>query len=148
MKLVYDGIVKYYDKYDGFVVLTGTDTLAYLASFLSFWLQDIQSPVIITGSQKPLNEMGSDAPGNIYYSILFARKYTGNNCFLRRKTISWKRVIKVDSRGFHAFDSYKYPSIGHVDAFTLSIHKPLESLSRPQKKKTLPMAGGPHMLPS
>jgi len=144
MKFVYDCIVKYYNDYDGFVVLTGTDTLSYLAAFLSFWLLEIHKPVVITGSQKPLNEMGSDAPGNIYYSILFARENIPEVVvFFNKKLFRGNRVSKVDSRDFDAFDSLKYPAIGHVDAFNLRIHSPLESLFKPTKRENFSYAWSP-----
>ncbi|MEQ8188489.1 MAG: asparaginase [Candidatus Eremiobacterota bacterium] len=146
MKLVYDAIVKNYSVYHGFVVLTGTDTLAYVASFLSFWLLEVHSPVIITGSQKPLNELGSDAPGNIYYSILFAKEnIPGVSVFFWQKLYMGNRVTKVDSRGFDAFDSPKHPPAGHIDAFNLRIHTGLEHYLRPQKKENFNYAWSPHV---
>lgn len=146
MKLLYDAIVENYSLYHGFVVLTGTDTLAYLASFLSFWLLETHSPVVITGSQKPLNELGSDAPGNIYYSILFAREnIPGVSVFFWQKLYRGNRVTKVDSRGFDAFDSPKYHPLGYVDAFDLRIYSTLESFFRPFKKEKFRYAWSPHV---
>ena len=137
MKLLYDAIVKHYQSYDGFVILTGTDTLAYLASFLSFWLLNIRKPVVITGSQKPLNELGSDAPGNIYYSILFAGEEIPEvTVFFGEKLFRGNRATKVDSRGFQAFVSYKYPALGHVDAFNLKTYHPRKSLFIPPRKES------------
>ncbi len=52
-------VIKNYDNYDGFVILHGTDTLAYTSSVLSFMLGDIQKPVIVTGSQIPLSKVRS-----------------------------------------------------------------------------------------
>lgn len=129
MKNVFDAVFENYSAYDGFVVLTGTDTLAYLASFMSFWLSGISRPVVITGSQKPLNMLGSDAPGNIYYSILFACEDIPEVAvFFNNRLFRGNRVKKVDSQGFDVFDSPNYLPIGHVDALRLRIHKPLESL--------------------
>jgi len=136
MKGIFDAIVENYTEYDGFVVLIGTDTLAYLSSFLSFWLIEIHRPVVITGSQKPLNELGSDAPGNIYYSIMFAcEKIPEVTVFFGKHLFRGSRVTKVDSRGFDAFDSPNFLSIGHVDALNHRIHSPLESLLRPVEKE-------------
>jgi len=146
MKLVYEAIEKNYALYDGFVVLTGTDTLAYLACFLSFWLLDIKKPVVITGSQKPLNEMGSDAPGNIYYSILFAGENIPEvTVFFGEKLYRGNRVTKIDSCGFSAFVSYNYPALGHIDAFYLRIYDPRESLFRPAEKEHFKYAWSPHV---
>src|SRR5579872_5128877 len=58
-----------YAQYDGFVVLHGTDTMAYTASALSFMLQGLRKPVIVTGSQIPLGEMRSDAPQNLITAL-------------------------------------------------------------------------------
>lgn len=136
MKVIYDEIVNHYDKYDGFVVLTGTDTLAYLSSYLSFWLLEIHKPVVITGSQKPLNELGSDAPGNIYYSIMFACENIPEiTVFFGKHLYRGNRVTKCDSQGFDAFDSPNFLPLGHVDAINHRIHSPLESLLRPVQKE-------------
>ncbi len=137
MKKVYDAVMENYSSFDGFVVLTGTDTLAYLSSFLSFWLQGIQKPVVVTGAQKPLNMMGSDAPANIYYSILFAcEKIPEVTVFFGKHLFRGNRVTKVDAQGFDAFDSPNYLPLGHVDALRLKIHGPLESLlQKPQREK-------------
>jgi len=136
MKKIFDTVVKNYGDYDGFVVLSGTDTLAYLSSFLSFWLIEIHKPVVITGSQKPLNELGSDAPGNIYYSIMFACEDIPEvTVFFGKHLFRGNRVTKVDSQGFDAFDSPNFLPLGHVDALHHRIHSPLESLLRPVEKE-------------
>lgn len=134
MKDIFDTVVEQYDNFDGFVVLTGTDTLAYLSSFLSFWLMEIHKPVVVTGSQKPLNEMGSDAPGNIYYSIMFAcEEIPDVVVFFGKHLFKGNRVSKVDSSGFEAFASPNFLPLGHVDALHHRIHTPLESLLRPSE---------------
>ena len=136
MKVIFDEIVKNYKEYDGFVVLTGTDTLAYLSSYLSFWLLEIHKPVVITGSQKPLNELGSDAPGNIYYSIMFACEDIPEiTVFFGKHLYRGNRVTKSDSQGFDAFHSPNFLPLGHVDAINHRIHSPLESLLRPVQKE-------------
>ncbi len=60
-------IAEHYDEYDGFVVLHGTDTMAYTASALAFMLQGLAKPVILTGSQIPLCELRNDARDNLAY---------------------------------------------------------------------------------
>lgn len=141
MKKVFDTIVENYDEYDAFVVLSGTDTLAYLSSFLSFWLFEIHKPVVITGSQKPLNELGSDAPGNIYYSIMFACEDIPEvTVFFGKHLYRGNRVTKLDSQGFDAFDSPNFLPLGHVDALHHRIHSPLESLLRPVEKENFQYA--------
>ena len=61
-----------YEEFDGFVVLHGTDTMAYTASALSFMLENLNKPVVLTGSQIPLSRMRSDALDNLVNSILIA----------------------------------------------------------------------------
>jgi L-asparaginase len=144
MKRVYDEIVENYGAYDGFVVLTGTDTLAYLASFLSFWLRDIHKPVVITGSQKPLNMLGSDAPANIYYSILFAcEDITEVTVFFGKRLFRGNRVTKFDTQDFDAFKSPNYPAIGHVDAVRHRIHHFIQGLLRSPDKEMFRYAWSP-----
>jgi L-asparaginase len=144
MKKVFDAVISNYEQFDGFVVLTGTDTLAYLASFMSFWLREIHKPVVITGSQKPLNMLGSDAPANIYYSILFACENIPEiTVFFGKHLFRGNRVSKVDSQGFEAFESPNYLPLGHVDALRHRIRGPLESLLRPPSKEFFQYAWSP-----
>ena len=67
-----EAIALYYDKYDGFVVLHGTDTLAYSASALSFMLEGLDKPVVFTGAQIPLCELRSDGRDNLITSMMIA----------------------------------------------------------------------------
>jgi L-asparaginase len=146
MKKVYDAVVENYGDYDGFVVLTGTDTLAYLASFLSFWLRDLHKPVVVTGSQKPLNMLGSDAPANIYYSILFAcENVTEVTVFFGKHLFRGNRVTKVDTQDFDAFESPNYPPIGHVDAVRHRIHRFIGGLLRSPEKEMFKYAWNPNI---
>jgi len=64
-----------YDKYDGFVILHGTDTMSFTASALSFMLEDLHKPVIITGSQIPLAELRSDGQQNLLNALYIAANY-------------------------------------------------------------------------
>ncbi|MBR3125809.1 MAG: asparaginase, partial [Mogibacterium sp.] len=70
--LMADAIALYYDRYDGFVVLHGTDTLAYSASALSFMLEGLDKPVVFTGAQIPLCELRSDGRDNLITSLMIA----------------------------------------------------------------------------
>ncbi len=65
-------IEKHYDDYDGFVVLHGTDTMAYTASALSFMLENLRKPVVITGSQLPIGEVRTDGEENLITSLQVA----------------------------------------------------------------------------
>jgi len=105
-----------YDNYDGFVVLHGTDTMAYTASALSFMLEHISKPVIIKGSQIPLCEIRSDGRDNIITSLLIAASdivhevciYFGN------KLLRGNRAIKYSSDGLIAFISPNYPVLAEA----------------------------------
>jgi L-asparaginase len=109
-------IVAHYDVYDGFIVLHGTDTMAYTASALPFFLRGLGKPVIITGSQIPLAEVRNDARANLVTSMWIAGHtpvpevclYFGN------KLLRGCRATKVDATGLDAFDSPNYPPLGSV----------------------------------
>jgi L-asparaginase len=111
-----DDIATHYDRYDGFVVLHGTDTMAYTSSALPFMLQGIQKPVIITGAQIPLCEVRNDARENLITAMLIAANFAIPEvclCF-GSKLLRGNRAVKVDSEGFDAFDSPNFPALGTV----------------------------------
>ncbi|WP_421865456.1 asparaginase [Motiliproteus sp.] len=105
-----------YDQYDGFVVLHGTDTLAYTASALSFMLQDLTKPVIVTGSQIPLCELRNDAQDNLITTLVLARNYPIPEVLLyfNGRLLRGNRATKVKASGFDAFDSPNFPWLGQV----------------------------------
>ena len=78
-----DTITKYYDDYDGFVILHGTDTMAYTAAALSYLIQNSAKPIVLTGSQKPMGNPYTDAKINIYQSILYAMDDNSFNVSIR-----------------------------------------------------------------
>lgn len=100
-------ICDHYDAYDGFIVLHGTDTMAYSASALAFMLEGLGKPVIFTGSQIPLCEIRNDAQENLIASLLLAAEYAiPEVClYFHKKLFRGCRVVKVDADGFDAFDS-------------------------------------------
>lgn len=115
-------IEKNYDRYDGFVVLHGTDTMAYTASALSFMLENLSKPVLLTGSQLPIGMMRTDGKENLLTSIEIAaaRRNDGtpaiqevciyfNNLLLRGN-----RCTKSSVDHFDAFTSPNYPKLAHV----------------------------------
>jgi L-asparaginase len=111
-----EDIANHYDQYDGFIVLHGTDTMAYTASALPFMLQGLRKPVIITGSQIPLCEIRNDARENLITSLLIASKYAiPEVClFFGGRLIRGCRAVKVDAKGFQAFASPNYPLLGQA----------------------------------
>lgn len=105
-----------YDRYDGFVVLHGTDTMAFSASALSFLLEDLGKPVLFTGSQIPLDEVRSDGRENLITSMLIAAHETVPEVclFFGNRLFRGNRVTKVSAVGFDAFESPNFPALGRV----------------------------------
>ncbi|MDV6315072.1 asparaginase [Idiomarina sp. HP20-50] len=106
-------ISKNYDDYDGFVILHGTDTMAYTASALSFMLQNLSKPVIVTGSQIPLSALRSDGQTNLLNSLYVAANYPipEVGLFFNNTLYRGNRSTKADANGFNAFASPNYPSL-------------------------------------
>lgn len=105
-----------YDQYDGFVVTHGTDTMAYTASALSYMIQNSPKPIVITGSQKPINMEISDSKTNLYDSFLYASsdKASGVQIVFNGKVILGTRARKTHSKSFKAFSSINYPYIAII----------------------------------
>ncbi|MGC9394773.1 MAG: asparaginase, partial [Anaerolineae bacterium] len=115
LKIAQD-IVTHYDAYDGFIVLHGTDTMAYTASALPFMLHGLAKPVILTGSQLPLWEVRNDARENLITVMVIAANYPiPEVClYFGDKLLRGCRAVKVNAVGFDAFDSPNYPPLGAV----------------------------------
>jgi len=111
-------IAEHYDEYEGFVILHGTDTMAYTASALAFMLEGLGKPVILTGSQIPLGELRSDGRANLITALLLAAEYPVPEVSLLfgEKLLRGCRAVKVDAEGFEAFSSPNYPPLGEVGA--------------------------------
>ena len=94
-----------YDDYDGFLILHGTDTMAYTASALSFILEDLGKPVIVTGSQIPLAEIRSGGQSNLLNSLYLAANYPVHEVclFFNNQLLRGNRTTKVHADGFSAF---------------------------------------------
>jgi len=110
-------ISKYYDTFDGFVIFHGTDTMAYTASALSFMLENLSKPVILTGSQIPLSEVRNDALDNALTSLwLCAHRPIHEVCvYFNQRLLRGNRTQKVSSTRFNAFDSPKFPHLAEVE---------------------------------
>ena len=107
-------ICDHYHEYDGFIVLHGTDTMAYTASALAFMLKNLAKPVIVTGSQIPLCELRNDAQENLISALLLASHdvVIPEVClYFNSKLFRGCRAVKVDADGFDAFDSPNYPAL-------------------------------------
>lgn len=119
-------IADHYTEYDGFIVFHGTDTMAYTASALSFMLENLAKPVIITGSQIPLSEVRNDAIDNIVTSLwLCAHQPIHEVCiFFNQRLLRGNRTQKVNAQGFAAFDSPNYPHLASI-GIEINVHQHL-----------------------
>lgn len=125
-----------YDSYDGFVVLHGTDTMAYTASALSFMLQGLAKPVIITGSQLPIGEVRTDGEENLITALqIAAARDTDGRPMVREVAILFEKYLwrgnrstKRSSDHFNAFRSSNYP---HLAKIGLDIEYDRDALARP-----------------
>ena len=108
-----------YDDYDGFVILHGTDTMSYSASALSFMLDNLDKPVIFTGSQLPIGRPRTDGKENLISSVEIAaakdadgRAMVPEVCiFFDSQLLRGNRSTKVNATGFDAFSSPNYPAL-------------------------------------
>ena len=102
-----DDIRQNYDDYDGFVVLHGTDTMAYTSSALSFMFEGLEKPIIVTGSQIPFSQLRSDGQVNLLNSLYIAANYPIHEVglYFNNKLFRGNRSIKAYADGFNAFDS-------------------------------------------
>jgi L-asparaginase len=109
-------IAAHYEQYDGFIVLHGTDTMAYTASALPFMLQDLGKPVVLTGSQIPLCQVRSDARANLITAMMIAANQAIAEvclCF-GQHLLRGCRAVKVSAAGFDAFASPNMPPLGEI----------------------------------
>jgi len=102
-----------YQHYDGFVILHGTDTMAFTASALSFMLENLDKPVIVTGSQIPLAELRSDGQQNLLNALYVAANYPINEVglFFNNTLFRGNRTTKAHADGFNAFASPNLPPL-------------------------------------
>ena len=110
-----EAIKRYYSKYDGFVVIQGTDTMAYTASALSFSFQDLDKPIILTGSLIPLGEIGADARNNLIYACLTAAEdFAEVAIVFANRIIRGVRAKKHHESFVDVFHSPNYPYLGEL----------------------------------
>ena len=109
-------IEKYYHKFDAFLVLHGTDTMSYTASALSFLLENLGKPVIITGSQIPLSELRNDASDNLLGALTIAGHYVipEVSLYFNNRLFRGNRTTKQKAMDFDAFDSPNLKPLARV----------------------------------
>ena len=111
-----------YNQYTGFVILHGTDTMAYTASALSFMLEGLNKPVILTGSQLPIGVLRTDGKENLLTSIEIATARHPNGrpivpevcIFFENHLTRGNRTTKINAENFNAFRSFNYPPLARV----------------------------------
>lgn len=112
-------IAEQYDKYDGFVILHGTDTMSYTASALSFMLENLTKPVVLTGSQLPIGQLRTDGKENLLTSIEIASAHDEDGraivpevcIYFSGHLLRGNRSTKQNADGFNAFDTFNYPHL-------------------------------------
>lgn len=110
-----------YDHYDGFVVLHGTDTMAYSASALSFMLEHLNKPVIFTGSQLPIGKIRTDGKENLITAIEIAAAQENGEAVVQEVCVYFEsqlfrgnRTHKYNTENFDAFESANFPALAEV----------------------------------
>ena len=105
-----------YDKYDGFVIAHGTDTMAYTAAGLSYMIQNSRKPIVITGSQKPINMDITDAKTNLLDSFIYAADDKSQDVVVvfDGKVIAGTRAKKFRSKSYNAFESIDFPVLAMI----------------------------------
>ncbi|MDR3188262.1 MAG: asparaginase [Prevotellaceae bacterium] len=114
-----------YDRYDGFVILQGTDTMAYSASALSFMLESLNKPVILTGSQLPIGKIRTDGKENLITALEIAvdknpagRALAPEVCiFFQNLLMRGNRTTKINAANFKAFNSLNYPILAEAGTY-------------------------------
>lgn len=120
IKLV-NTIQENYERYDGFVICHGTDTMAFTSAALSYMIQNSAKPIIITGAQKPINVEVTDSKTNLFDSFLYAcyDGASGVQIVFNGKVILGTRARKTHTKSLQAFSSINYPYLaviqdGHI----------------------------------
>ena len=137
-----------YKKYDGFVVLTGSDTMSYISSAISFMFENLQKPIIFTGSQLPIGDLRTDAKENLITSIEIACSQKDNKpvisevcLYFEYKLYRANRTTKINAEQFEAFTSMNYPPLAesgvHLNFNEYYIYKPKVEIKELVVRKTL-----------
>ncbi|MED1203098.1 asparaginase [Heyndrickxia acidicola] len=122
-----DAVYKHYDKYDGFVITHGTDTLAYTSSALSYMLQGLDKPVVLTGSQVPISFKKTDAKKNVEDALRFSCENIGGVYIVfDGRVILGTRAVKMRTKSYDAFESINHPYVASIHNKEVKYHwKPI-----------------------
>ena len=136
-------IAEHYERVDGYVILHGTDTMAYTASALSFMLGGLSKPVVLTGSQLPIGMLRTDGKENLINAIEYSAATRPDGmplvpevtvCF-GQYLYRGNRVTKVSAEGFNAFTSYNFPPLATAG---VNIHYNLPLINKPCANQLTP----------
>lgn len=147
ISLMAEAVNDHYEAYDGFVITHGTDTMAYSASALSYMLTNLGKPISITGSQKTVNDLFTDAKRNLTDAVVFAAEgIPGVFIVFGGKIINGVRGTKLYSQSAEAFSSLDYPLVGEFSAGKLQYSKEMFD-ERYSKDFSRPSAGSFRCMP-
>ncbi len=140
-------IERHYADHDGFVVLHGTDTMAYSASALSFMLHNLAKPVVFTGSQIPIGVIRTDGKENLITAIEIAAERTADDrpmvpevcVYFQDKLLRGNRTRKHNAEQFNAFASDNYPPLAEAG---VHIHYHPEHIIRPDENRPFSVSSG------
>lgn len=126
--MIVECVQENYEKYDGFVIAHGTDTMAYTAAGLSYMIQNSKKPIVITGSQKPIDLDITDAKTNLLDSFIYAadEKSQGVVIVFDGKVIAGTRAKKIRSKSYNAFDSIDFPALAMIQDGQIMRYIPME----------------------
>lgn len=132
-KKMVECIQEHYEEFDGFVIAHGTDTMAYTAAALSYMIQNNDKPVVITGSQKPIDMDITDAKTNLLDSFIYAcdKESQGVVLVFDGKVIAGTRAKKVRSKSYNAFSSMDFPSLAIIQDRILVRYIPVQPYTKP-----------------
>ncbi len=113
--LLAETVEKHYSEYDGFVICHGTDTLAYTAAALSYLIQGTRKPIVLTGSQKPIDQEDTDARKNLLDSLRYACAGDSGVCIVfGGHVIAGTRARKLRTKSYNAFTSLNFPELADI----------------------------------
>lgn len=113
-----------YDKYDGFVITHGTDTMAYTSSSLSYMIQNSKKPIVLTGAQRPIAHVETDAKANLANAIKYACDGVGGIFVVfNGDVINGCRAMKIRTKSYKAFESINYPTVATMHDLEIHYNK-------------------------
>ncbi|MGG3985872.1 asparaginase [Heyndrickxia faecalis] len=118
-----EAVAEHYEQYDGFLITHGTDTLGYTSAALSYMLQGLNKPVVLTGSQVPISFKKTDAKKNLFNALRFACEEIGGVFVVfDGRVIIGTRAVKMRTKSYDAFESINHPYVAYVTGDEVHYH--------------------------